>query len=108
MKMTNIEIVEYEWAGKWGPFKIKSYCKECDITWSMLKDMKKKAFKGKPVKITSKPWLDNWLYCLVRGSFHAPIIMVNGKKFHQFSHNTPIFNRKKLTDHVFHLLEEKR
>lgn len=99
--MKPVEIVEYKWSGKWGPFKIKTHCKECDIIKAMLESMHKKEFKGKPVKIKEKPWLDNWIYCIFRGAFHTPIVMVNGKTFHQFSEKNPFFNRKKLADFVF-------
>lgn len=95
-----VKIVEYEWAGKKGPFRIKTHCQECDITKAIIKDMLKNEFKGKDVTFEVKPWLDNFFYCLFRLSWHPPIIMVNGRKFHQFSHHDPLFDRKKLAELV--------
>jgi hypothetical protein len=92
-----IRIVQYKWAGKWGPFKIISDCKECDIIQSMLKDMKHKEFRDKPVLVQFKPWLDNWIYCLARGAFHPPIIMVDGKNFFSL----PIRNLSLIVKHWY-------
>ncbi len=99
-----VKITQYKWAGKWGPFKIKTPCEECDLTTSILKDMMDVEFKGKNVTFEIKPWLDNWIYCLTKVAWHAPIIMVDGKKFHQYSHKDPIFNREKLTKIVLNKL----
>jgi predicted methyltransferase len=95
-----VEITQFKWAGKKWFFEIKSNCEECDLTTATLKDMMKKEFKGKNVKLDVKPWLDNFFYCLFRGTWHAPIIMINGKKFHQHSKKDPFFNRRKLEKSV--------
>lgn len=105
VKMKNVEIVQYAWEGKWGPFKIKGDCSECDITWATLQSMKDKEFKNKPIKIKKKPWLNNWIYCILKLTWHAPIIIVDGKKIHQFSEKDPFFDRKKLTDLVLQKLK---
>ena len=105
--MKEVKIIEYEWAGKLGPFKIKTHCEECDITKSMMDSMLEKEFKGKNVTFEKKPWLDNFFRVLSKGAYHPPILMVNGKKFHQFSERDPLFNKEKVTDHVFKILEQK-
>lgn len=89
-------ITQYKWAGKWGPFRIKSHCDECDLTTTLLKKLVEDEFTGKPVVFEVKPWLDNWIYCLQRGAYHPPIIMVNGQKFFNFSHKHPLFDRERL------------
>jgi hypothetical protein len=91
-----VKIVQYKWAGKLGPFSIKSKCQECDLTTNIIKNMMSKEFKGKGVTFEVKPWLDNFFYCLFRLSWHAPIIIVDGKKFYQYNHKYPLFDRKKL------------
>jgi len=100
-----VKITEYEWAGRKWFFKIKTHCSECDLTKVILKNMLNKEFKGKDVKFEVKPWLDNVFYCFLRGAWHAPIIMVNGRKFHQFSEKDPLVNRKKLAEYVLQKLK---
>lgn len=95
-----VTITEYVWSGQYGPFKISSHCEECEITWAILTNMKDNEFKGLEVEIEQKPWLDNWWYCLRRGAYHAPIIMVDGEKFHQYHSDNPIFERSKLVEYV--------
>ncbi|MDP6685981.1 MAG: hypothetical protein QGI05_03415 [Candidatus Omnitrophota bacterium] len=99
-----VVITQFKWAGSLGPIHIKNTCSECDITTAILKNMIEKEFKGKGVALEIKPWLDNLFYCLLRGAWHAPIIMVNGSKFHQFSRKKPLFDRAKLIELVSHLL----
>jgi len=96
-----VNITQYKWAGKLGPFEIKTKCDECDITSSILEDMLEKDFKDKDVIIEIKPWLNNFFYCFIRLAWHAPLILVDGKKFHQFNTKNPIFDRKKLKELVY-------
>jgi len=98
-------ITQFKWAGKLGPFNIKTSCSECDLTTSTLKDIMETEFKDKNVKLNVKPWLDNFFYCILRGTWHPPIIMVNGKKFYQFNEKQPLFDREKLVEKVKSYLE---
>lgn len=50
-----VKIMQYKWARKKGPFKIKSKCEECDLTTSIIEDMMKKEFKNKNVEFRIKP-----------------------------------------------------
>ncbi|MBF0385470.1 MAG: hypothetical protein HQL27_06320 [Candidatus Omnitrophica bacterium] len=100
-------ITQYKWAGSWGPIKIKSHCDECDLTTHNLRALVEKEFKGKNVIFEIKPWLDNGWYCLARGAWHPPIIMINGKLFFQFSHNKPLFDKGKLVQAVTQILDGK-
>ena len=95
-----VNITQFKWAGRFGPVRIKTQCDQCDFTTSILQDMMGNEFKGKPVRFEVKPWLDNLFYCLGRGTWHAPIIMVNGKKFYQFSEKEPLFDRDRLAEQV--------
>lgn len=106
-KNNPIVITNFKWAGKLGPIEIKSPCNECDVTTSMLTKMIEENFKDKNVVLTVKPWLNNILYCLARGAWHAPIIIVHGKKFFQFSEKKPYFERNKLIDLVNDLLTKQ-
>ena len=91
-----VVITQFKWAGKFGPIQIKSHCGECDLTTTFLKKLMEEEFKDKNVKLEIKPWLDNIFYCILRGARHAPIVMVNGKKFHQHSKKYPLFDKNKL------------
>jgi hypothetical protein len=101
-----VTITLYKWAGKKCGIKIKSECSECGVTKSMIESMLKKEFKGEDVEFEVKPWLDNLFYCLFRGCWHAPIVMVDGRKFHQFSEKKPFFDRAKLAEHVLGILKK--
>jgi protein-tyrosine phosphatase len=103
-KNNPIVITNFKWAGKLGPIEIKSSCNECDVTTNMLAKMIEEKFKDKNVVLEAKPWLNNIFYCLARGVWHAPIIIVNGKKFFQFSEKKAFFDRNKLIDLVNDLL----
>jgi hypothetical protein len=96
----SVTVTQYKWAGKLGPFRISKNCDECDLTTSVLQDMTQNEFKARDVRFEVKPWLDNLFYCLARGCWHAPIIMVNGKKFYQYSEKEPLFDREKLAGRV--------
>jgi len=99
-------ITQFKWAGKLGPFRIKTHCDQCDLNTSILQDMMENEFKDKNVTLEVKPWLDNLFYCLLRGTWHAPIIIVNDKKFYQFREKEPFFDRKKLAAVVENYLEQ--
>ena len=97
----------YTYSGKLLFFKIREECRECGLTEAIIRDMMKREFKGKDVKFEVKPWLDNFFYCLFRFSWHAPIMMVNGRKFRQYSHKNPLLNRKELKSMVIHELNRR-
>ena len=96
----SVVITQFKWAGKLGTFHIKTSCDQCDLTTSILQDMLENELKDKNVTLEVKPWLDNFFYCIVRRAWHAPIIMVNGKKFYQFREKEPVFDRDKLAAFV--------
>lgn len=100
-----VVITKFNWAGRLGPFKIKTSCGECDLTTSVLKGLMEKEFKDKNVRLEIKPWLDNLFYCILRMCWHAPIVMVNGRKFHQYSKKHPLFDRQRLVELVNKYLE---
>jgi len=87
----------YRWAGKKWIFEIKSQCNECDLTTAMFKDLKSRELANKKVKIIVKPWLDNLFYCLKKGGWHAPVVIVNGRVFSQ----GVVPDRKLLTKELF-------
>lgn len=100
----NVTVTEFKWAGKLGPFKIKTSCNECDLTRSFLQNIIKEEFNGKNVIFEVKPWLDNFFYCLFRFTWHTPIIMINGRKFFQYSRKKQLFDRSKLVKKISNMI----
>jgi len=94
--MKEIVIYNYKWEGRWGPFKIKTVCGECNLSTGILKAVVKDKYKGKPVRLEIKPWLNNWWKVLPFGGWHAPIIMVNRKIISQGK----VVDRKKLIEEI--------
>ncbi len=74
-----VKIVQYKWAGSWGPFKIKIPCGECSLTEGIIKDVMEKEFPQYKIEFDVLPWLDNWFRVLCKGGYHAPVIFVNGR-----------------------------
>jgi len=98
--MPKVEVIDYKWMGKWGPFKIKTKCSECDFNTALIKDMMNKEFKGRGITFEIKPWLDNWFKVILRGGWHAPVITVNGKVYAQGI----VIKRKEFAKYVNFLL----
>ncbi len=80
-----IQIIQYKWAGKWGPFKIQIPCGECAVTENIIKDVIENDFKDQKDLITFevKEWLPNWWKLIIRGGWHAPIVTIKNKVIFQ-------------------------
>lgn len=105
-KRPRVTITDYKWEGAWLFFRIKTRCSECDLSTAILKDMKNKEFKGLPVEIVVKPWLDNWFMVWVKSGFrawHAPIIMADNELISQGM----LVPRERLAKKVYGLLGVK-
>lgn len=74
-----VRIVQYKWAGAWGPFRIKTPCGECSVTEGVIADVIAREFPGEDIEFSSLPWLDHWWKPLFAGGWHAPIVLVNGR-----------------------------
>ncbi|NOI66047.1 glutaredoxin [Vibrio sp. 99-8-1] len=78
-----IKITLYRWAGSWGPFSVKIPCGECTLTKDILTDTFANELKDVPVELEVKDWLSHWWEPLKLGSWHAPILVVEGKVISQ-------------------------
>jgi len=78
-----VRITIYRWEGRWGPFRIQVPCGECALTGDIVQDTVEKELKGIPVVVESHPWLDHWWRPLLRGGWHAPIVLVDGRVISQ-------------------------
>ncbi|MCY4445908.1 MAG: hypothetical protein OXC02_05535 [Rhodobacteraceae bacterium] len=74
-----VKIVIYRWAGAWGPFKVKIPCGECTLSVDIIQDTIANELAGIPVELKIKEWLTEWWKPLVKGGWHAPIVMVDNK-----------------------------
>ena len=78
-----VQITLYRWAGSWGPFKVNIPCGECTLTEDVIRDCVEKDLAGIDVEIREFDWLSNWWKPLMRGGWHAPIVLVNGRVISQ-------------------------
>lgn len=74
-----VKVTLYRWAGAWGPFKVKISCGECTLTKDVIDDTLKNELGDIPVEFEVKDWLSVWWEPLLKGGWHAPIVMVEGK-----------------------------
>ena len=73
-----VNILYYRYAGSFWFLEITQRCEECDITYAILQQLISDVFNDYPVTLQVRPWLDNWHRALLRGAWHAPIVLVNG------------------------------
>ncbi|WP_392340610.1 glutaredoxin domain-containing protein [Moritella marina] len=78
-----VNITIYRWAGDWGPFHINIPCGECALTKDIVLDTLQNELDGIAVELEIKDWLNEWWQPLLKGGWHAPIIMVAGKVISQ-------------------------
>ena len=74
-----VRIVVYRWAGAWGPFRVNIPCGECALTRDVIIDTLAHELDGLAVELDVRDWLSEWWRPLMRGGWHAPIVMVAGK-----------------------------
>lgn len=96
MSNQTVKITIYRWAGAWGPFKVSIPCGECALTVDIVNDTVAKDLDGIPVEIEIRDWLTEWYKTPLKGGWHAPIVMVDGKIIAQGS----ALNRGLLTEAV--------
>ena len=79
----DVQIVLYRWAGRWGPFKVNIPCGECALTLDVITDTFETELVGVPVKLDVREWLSEWWKPLLKGGWHAPIVMAEGRMVSQ-------------------------
>ncbi len=78
-----VKVTLYRWAGAWGPFKVKIPCGECALTKDVIRDTLETDLAGIPVELDIREWLTEWWKPLLRGGWHAPIVMVEDQVISQ-------------------------
>ncbi len=74
-----VRITLYKWAGTWGPFTVRIPCGECSLTEDVIRDCAGKELRGINVEIREYEWLSHWWKPLLRGGWHAPIVLVENR-----------------------------
>lgn len=77
--MSSINITVFRWAGAWGPFEVSIPCGECTLTKDIIQDTLDNELAPIDVTLDMRDWLSEWWKPLLKGGWHAPIVMVNGK-----------------------------
>ena len=83
MNKLPIKVYVYRWAGSWGPFKIKIPCGECTLTKDVILDTIEKELSGIAIELELREWLSEWWKPLLKGGWHAPIVIVGSKVISQ-------------------------
>lgn len=83
MTQNQVKVTLFRWAGAWGPFKVKIPCGECALTKDVIQDTLNVELAGLPVAFDIREWLSEWWKPLLKGGWHAPIVMVDGKVISQ-------------------------
>jgi len=78
-----VKVTLFRWAGAWGPFKVNIPCGECSLTLDVIQDTFDTELDGIPVELDVRDWLSEWWKPLLKGGWHAPIVMVEGKIINQ-------------------------
>lgn len=99
--MKKITITLYRWAGQWGPFKINIPCGECGLTHGVIEDVIKTECNNIPIEYEEFEWLSHWWKPLLKGGWHAPIVLVNGRVISQgVALNRGVLVEKIMTEHA--------
>ena len=81
--MKKLNILIYKISGKQLFFNVpKSVCEECDLSVAMVKKVAKRV-NGNKISIKVRPWFNYLPQALLKGGWHPPIVLVNGKIFSQ-------------------------
>ncbi len=82
--MAQIKITIFRITGRQLFFKVpERICKECDATAAIVKSVIQELGIAHHTNLAVKPWINNLISCLAHGSWHPPIVTINGKRFSQ-------------------------
>ncbi len=79
MTQDAVKLTLFRWAGQWGPFKVNIPCGECSLTVDVINDTLETELAGIPVTVEIREWLSEWWKPLLKGGWHAPIVLVEGR-----------------------------
>lgn len=82
MLAATVQITIYRWEGALGPFRITSECLECDFTLAQVHSVLS-SHPDWQVELQVKPWLNHCWEALLKGGWHAPVVLVDDKLISQ-------------------------
>jgi len=78
-----VSVVVYRITGKQLFFNVdESYCEECELTVQRIIKVSKN-LPDIQVNLSVKPWLNNIFRALLKGGWHAPVVLVDGMRISQ-------------------------
>ncbi len=80
---TVVNVLVYRITGKQLFFNVdESFCEECDLTVRRIVELSER-LPDIHIKLSVKPWLNNMFRVLLKGGWHPPVVLVNGKRISQ-------------------------
>ncbi|MEK6977104.1 MAG: hypothetical protein AABX40_01720 [Candidatus Hydrothermarchaeota archaeon] len=76
------KVTIYRYGGRFLFYRITQDCEECELSVRMARGIARELGEEK-VEIEVKPWLDHFMEALLKGGWHTPIILINGRKYSQ-------------------------
>lgn len=74
-----VTITIYRITGKHGPFFVSNnLCKECDLALATAHKIARD-IGIKKVKVKAKSYFEHFFEVIIKGGWHAPVVLVNGK-----------------------------
>ena len=80
--MEKVRVTIYRYGGRLLLYRITQDCEECELSVHMARGIARELGEDK-VEIEVKPWLDHFFEALLKGGWHTPIILINGRKYSQ-------------------------
>lgn len=81
--MGKVHILIYKITGNQLFFKVpESVCEECDLTVNLAKKVLNE-IGNKKITLDVKPWMNKAISSLLKGGWHPPVLLINGKIFSQ-------------------------
>lgn len=76
------KVTIYRYGGRFLFYRITKDCEECELSVHMARGIAEELGKDK-AEVEVKPWLDHLFEALLKGGWHTPIIVINGKRYSQ-------------------------
>lgn len=83
INLANVHILIYKITGNQLFFNVpESVCEECDLTVNLAQKALDE-IGDKRISLEVKPWMNKVISSLLKGGWHPPVLLINGKIFSQ-------------------------